>query len=391
MPTDLNNKLTLALGEVITAASAPGNSFPQLSKALLKIGQEAFQMDLSIVSEVEENNYYVYEVLDNPLGVNQDTAMELGATLCREVFEQRETVFHPELDRETQLHGHPAYKDVGLRSYLGAPIWLKNKLFGTLNFSSLKGRETDFSDNEVNLLKTMAFMLSKQLEVDLHGQIGALIMKNLTHELRSPLNGIIGSTELLSDTELDQEQFELLDLIKRSSQNLEDSVADLSDFIKVTKTLDTLTPKAQYPAQLIKECLGPLMPLFKNSNIHIEHNQDNSVELKVVPVIIKTCIRSILLDCLSRKKDRKEIVIGHRQNDRFNQITIKDNGPLLNTNVLEVLNTFGRIEFSTQSFSASGINLHLSLASILCQLAGGHLRASNIKKEDNEFVLSFPK
>ncbi len=56
---------------------------------------------------------------------------------------------------------------------------------------------------------------------------------NMSHEVRTPLNGIIGMTELALDTELTLEQQEYLQTVKTSSESLLVVINDVLDFSKI--------------------------------------------------------------------------------------------------------------------------------------------------------------
>jgi two-component system sensor histidine kinase/response regulator len=58
-------------------------------------------------------------------------------------------------------------------------------------------------------------------------------MANMSHEVRTPLNGVLGMTELLRDTSLDSVQREYVDALAVSNVALLSVVDDILDYSKL--------------------------------------------------------------------------------------------------------------------------------------------------------------
>lgn len=151
-----------ALEAVLNASVSLGS--PEDTIALyLKIGLASLGMDIAIVSEINESeDRYTVVFVDAPEGGPEtNDTFSLGQTYCSHVLKADGAVgFHKAGE---QIRTHPCYENFGLEAYIGAPIMLGQRLFGTVNFSSPDNRPLKFSENNRRLVQLLASNIGVQL------------------------------------------------------------------------------------------------------------------------------------------------------------------------------------------------------------------------------------
>lgn len=91
-------------------------------------------------------------------------------------------------------------------------------------------------------------------------------LATISHEIRTPINGIMGMTELALQTELSDEQREYLDLARQSALALLDIINDILDFSRIEAGKLTLAREPFSLRQMLSRCLRLFGPQATRQN-----------------------------------------------------------------------------------------------------------------------------
>lgn len=146
----------------------------------------------------------------------------------------------------------------GARSLAFVPIWdLRKEMWcaGAFVYTHTPTRVFTFED--LSLLRafgTLTMAETLRLDTTLANQAKANALGSLSHELRSPLHGIVLSVELMEDTQLDVFQGNITHTIETCCRTLVDTIDHLLDFSKINNLMGKrLTQKDDNPARGLRK------------------------------------------------------------------------------------------------------------------------------------------
>ncbi len=121
-------------------------------------------------------------------------------------------------------------------------------------------------------------------------------LANITHEVRTPLNGILGMTGLALETDLQPDQREYIELVKSSGEALLSLVTDVLDFSKYEAGKLALDRVEFSVRTLLREVLRPLALRASVSTLVFESGVDDAVPDQLIgdPMRIGQVLRNLV-------------------------------------------------------------------------------------------------
>lgn len=154
------------LKQISAVISAHGQEHGKIFHQILKLGCELLDLETGIISKVHNNNYTLL-YLNSPLDILEENSIfELENTYCNAVVEHESCIYYQQVGKIRTMRSHPVYQNLKLESYIGMPLFLDNKLYGTLNFSSQQIKPKAFSWHELELIKLLARITENHLSIE---------------------------------------------------------------------------------------------------------------------------------------------------------------------------------------------------------------------------------
>ncbi|MBW3585689.1 MAG: EAL domain-containing protein, partial [Cyanobacteria bacterium 0813] len=140
-------------------------NFEELVDDYLTAGCLMFGLSTGILAEVESENFIVRAAKSDLGYFVRGLELHLSDTYCAAVIKLNQTVAYSHIGAEIEMREHPAYQSCQSESYIGTPIFVNNKTYGTLSFSSREIKKRKFKYEEIEIIELMAQSIGKILAV----------------------------------------------------------------------------------------------------------------------------------------------------------------------------------------------------------------------------------
>lgn len=192
-----------------------------------------------------------------------------------------------------------------------------------------------------------------------------------SHELKSPIQPIIGFAELAKSGDIDQN--EAWDGVSQLAQKLQDLANDVLDVSKIDNNQLKLYKEPLKINDIIIETINPIKINLKN--ISLQENLDENIEMELDRARFEQVLRNLISNAIKFTPNGTIIIDSHiNKDENFIQITVSDNGNGIPNEVLpRIFEKFVTKSYGTQN----GTGLGLFLCKGIIEAHGGSISAKN--------------
>ena len=236
-----------------------------------------------------------------------------------------------------------------------------------------------------------------KLEADKANEAKSSFLSSISHDLRTPLNGIIGFTDIaLRETDNDKRQ-EYLEKIKLSGDVLLSMVNDTLDVSRIESGKMTAEPEVIDCRDFYKSIIASVTQLADEKNIELEVDVDQVPDGKIFAdrlmlqkIIINLLSNSIKYTMPGGKVNFTASSIDPPENGMTRRIVVSDNGIGMSEEFMEhIYDPFSQ-EKRPESEGVQGTGLGLSIVKRIVDMLNGTIAVESKVGEGTRFTVELP-
>lgn len=208
-------------------------------------------------------------------------------------------------------------------------------------------------------------------------------LANITHELRTPVNGMKGLADVLLDTKLTQSQRENVNIIRRCCDNMTNIINGILDFSKIEAGKMQLENKVIDISKFLKNVLSYHLPKLNEKGLKLQVNIGDNIPNKILGDELR--LEQILSNLISNAikfTSVGQIVIeiintDQKEDDVELFFMVIDSGIGISKEDMDKLfQSFSQVDGSiTRRYGGTGLGLAISKS--LVELMGGTIHVSS--------------
>jgi PAS domain S-box-containing protein len=272
---------------------------------------------------------------------------------------------------------------------LATIITLEDKKTNTIEYLKISSDISYLKEQEEQLI-------NEKTKVENLNNAKIQFISRLSQEIRSPMSGIIGMTELMMLTDLNDKQKEYLEIINFSSGTLLAIINDILDFSRI-ETGKLKLEKINYDLkELINKTVQVLDLDARKKNISMKLDFDEKLNYKISgdPLRLNQVILNILKNSIMLT-DKGVIEIKVFQKPGKNAKTnlafeISDPGSPVPEKIIKEMNFGNETPLITSDFEYKGLGLGFTIVKHILMLMNGKITINAVENTGNKILVEIP-
>ncbi len=215
----------------------------------------------------------------------------------------------------------------------------------------------------------------------------------VSHELRSPLNAILGWTKILLTKVVDEEtRTNALETIEKSARSQAKLIEDLIDSARVSSGKLRLELRPLNIYDVMKTVYNSQQPAAETKNINLKFSFDSdNIQVYGDTYRLQQIFTNLLSNALKFTGEGGNIQISVESDSKNVKIVIEDDGRGISESALPKIFRQFRQDDERQTLDRSGLGLGLSIVKILVEKHGGNIEAKSAGVEKGAtFTVNLP-
>ncbi|WP_201319286.1 MHYT domain-containing protein [Paenibacillus sp. EPM92] len=290
------------------------------------------------------------------------------------------------------LQGTPQTVECTIRHRSGQEIILSTTIVPMIADGKIADIYT-ISKDITEQKRTEKQLLQAKLEAERVARIKSEFLAVMSHEIRNPLNGVIGMSELLQETALSAEQREYVKIIAKSGMGLLTVIQNILDFTKMESGKMTLNQDPFSLQVTLEETLQLFLRQCQQQELDVRWQLDQALPALVVGD--EGRLKQVLLNLIGNavkftEKGGIDIHIRQkkREGDRLQlEFTVRDTGiGIAETNLPHLFQPFYQTENTARKHGGTGLGLAISRR--LVELMGGTIAVESKIGEGTKVIFT---
>lgn len=280
------------------------------------------------------------------------------------------------------------------------PIGINNELFGfSVSEANLEAQSWHLY-RSFQIYLSQAFKNLQQLEINRKSQEAikkanqakSEFLSRMTHELRTPMNGVIGMTSLLLDTPLSKEQEEFVATIRNSGDTLLTLISEILDYSKIEAEKLELEYSDFNLINCVEDAIDLVSAAAAKKGINLSYITQSDFENWAHQDV--TRVRQVLTNLLSNavkftQQGEIKLSLGYTPENHTYTIQVEDSGiGISQEQSSRLFRAFGQADNSIhREYGGSGLGLVISKK--ISELMNGDLIHDPSFSPGSRFIFTF--